>query len=109
MRKVILHYHIFKNAGKSIDSLLLNSLGNRLAKWDKDQADAIITNDEVVDFVSVNTTLAAISSHQFVSPIPTSDLVKFFPIVFIRHPIERAFSAYFGRLNLMDSKSQVKL
>src|SRR6185369_4368458 len=92
-RKLILHYHLFKNAGTSVDEMLEASLGDRWAQWDKDDPNARISPAEMEEFILGHPDLLAISSHQLVPPLPTKH-VDIFPIVFIRHPIDRAYSAY---------------
>jgi len=92
-RKLILHYHLFKNAGTSVDEMLEASLGDRWAQWDKDDPNARISPAEMEEFILGHPDLLAISSHQVVPPLPTKH-VDIFPIVFIRHPIDRAYSAY---------------
>ena len=92
-RKVILHYHVFKNAGTSIDEMLKSSLGERWAQWDKDDSGARISPSEMEEYILDHPDLLAVSSHQVVPPLPSKHL-DIYPIVFIRHPIDRAYSAY---------------
>jgi hypothetical protein len=93
MRKVILHYHLYKNAGSSIDSILQNSLGEQWANYDLNQKGVKIYPDGIKQFIDANPQLRAISSHQAVPPLPQGDF-KVFPIIFLRHPILRIRSAY---------------
>jgi len=92
-RKVILHYHVFKNAGTSVDEMLKSSLGARWAQWDKDDSGARISPLEMEEYILDHPDLVAVSSHQIVPPLPSKHL-DIYPIVFIRHPIDRAYSAY---------------
>lgn len=92
-RKVILHYHVFKNAGTSIDQMLKASLGERWAQWDKEDPGAKISPKEMEEYILDHPDLVAFSSHQVVPPLPSKHL-DIYPIVFIRHPIDRAYSAY---------------
>ncbi|OGA74823.1 MAG: hypothetical protein A3G81_16870 [Betaproteobacteria bacterium RIFCSPLOWO2_12_FULL_65_14] len=92
-RKVILHYHIFKNAGTSVDRMLKESLGERWASWDTDNPGGKISPAEMEAFILDRPDIAAVSSHQVVPPLPDRHL-DVFPIVFLRHPIDRAYSAY---------------
>jgi hypothetical protein len=90
-RKVILHYHIFKNAGTSVDRMLEEAYGERWLSFDKE--DQKISPAEMEEFIFDNPHAVAFSSHQVVPPLPSKRLVVY-PIVLIRHPIDRAYSAY---------------
>ena len=92
-RRVIIHYHIFKNAGTSVDRMLQESFGEAWASWDTDNRDGKISPSELEAFLLDRPQLAALSSHQIVPPLPSREL-DVFPIVFVRHPIDRAYSAY---------------
>lgn len=93
-RKIIVHYHLFKNAGSSIDSILKSSFGNLWLNWDKPEAKGVrILPNELSDFIGLNPHLKAISSHQALMPFPVGDF-QIFPIFFLRHPILRARSAW---------------
>lgn len=92
-RKVILHYHIFKNAGTSIDRMLRESYGGRWLYYDKPEGGAKISPAEMEAFILDHPDALAFSSHQVVPPLPSRHL-EVFPIVLLRHPIDRAYSAY---------------
>src|SRR5687767_12265527 len=92
-RRVIIHYHIFKNAGTSVDRMLQESFGEAWASWDTENRDGKISPSELEAFLLDRPHLAALSSHQIVPPLPSREL-DVFPIVFVRHPIDRAHSAY---------------
>ena len=92
-RRVIVHYHIFKNAGTSVDRMLKESFGDAWASWDTDNPGGKISPAELEAFLLEHPHLMAMSSHQIVPPLPDRKL-DVFPIVFLRHPIDRAYSAY---------------
>lgn len=92
-RKLLLHYHMFKNAGTSVDRLLRESYGEQWRNYDKDHPAALISSDEILSYIKANPQLKALSSHQIVPPVPTGD-VDILPIVFIRDPIQRIRSAW---------------
>ncbi|WP_346839860.1 sulfotransferase family 2 domain-containing protein [Microbulbifer sp. SAOS-129_SWC] len=93
MRKLILHYHLFKNAGSSIDEILKGSFGDSWTSFDKDTASAKILPAEMRAFIDENPQVRAVSSHQVMPPLPQGDF-EVFPIVFLRHPLDRVRSAY---------------
>jgi hypothetical protein len=90
---VIVHYHLFKNAGKSIDRALREELVDRWIPFDKPDPGAKISPAEMEEFILDHPYGAAFSSHQVVPPLPARQL-QVLPIVFLRHPIDRAYSAY---------------
>ena len=92
-RKVLLHYHVFKNAGTSVDRMLQDSLGDRWKQWDLEHPGAKISPQQMEEFILDQPDLVAVSSHQVVPPVPSRHL-DVYPIVFMRHPIDRAYSAY---------------
>ena len=92
-RKVILHYHIFKNAGTSIDRMLQASLGNRWANFDRTDSSAKISPEEMEAYILDHPDLLAVSSHHAVPPLPDRHL-HVYPIILLRHPVDRAYSAY---------------
>jgi hypothetical protein len=92
-RAVILHYHLFKNGGTSVDQILnrnfpghfttrefdgpLAERGAALRQWLIDEPEAV-----------------AFSSHTASLPLPRIDGLQVLPILFLRHPIDRIASAY---------------
>lgn len=94
MRKIILHHHIFKNAGVSIDYSLRASFGERWCPIEGELPWSTINKDEVVRFIKANPSCCAISSHQarIIRNDPSG--FKIFPIIFLRHPIDRVGSCY---------------
>lgn len=92
-RSIIVHYHLFKNAGTSVDQLLKMNFGEQWLAYDGDGANTIIPAEQLQQLVLDNPDKQAFSSHQIVPPLPTLDM-KVFPIVFVRDPIDRMRSAY---------------
>lgn len=87
---VLIHYHIFKNAGSSVDSSLRHSFGDRWGSFEGSHAHAIQSSSQLDQFIASNPHLSAISSHLARPPAPAGCL----PIVFVRHPLLRAYSVY---------------
>jgi hypothetical protein len=92
-RELILHYHLFKNAGTSIDELLRRNFGPR---WAIQEFSASRGENAaaVREFIGNNPDLQAISSHTALLPVPQLSGADIFPIIFIRHPVDRLRSAY---------------
>ncbi len=93
MRDVILHYHLFKNAGTSVDRMLRHSFGEQWQNFDKASPGEKISASEMQAFIESNPTLKAVSSHQIVPPLPAGDF-RLWPVVFLRDPIDRIKSAW---------------
>lgn len=94
VRNVIVHYHIFKNAGTSIDTCLDRSFSLHWDKYDVDEDWANISSIALYEQLLRYPHLRAISSHQARWPEPSFDDLQAHPIVFVRHPIDRVGSMY---------------
>lgn len=94
MRQVIVHYHIFKNAGSTFDSMLEKTFGKRWINHDKGQPAAHITSAELGAFLRSRPELLAVSSHHAVLPLPEVPGVEVVPALFLRHPLDRVRSVY---------------
>jgi len=94
MRLVILHYHIFKNAGSTIEDILDHSFGERFANVDTPAGEGLISNADLVRFFDARPGLRAFSSHQIRHPLPEAPGYLFFDICFLRDPIDRIRSIY---------------
>jgi hypothetical protein len=94
---VIVHCHIYKNAGSSIDRLLWESFGDGFAVLDPMPGYQTIGAGAVTRFLHDNPHVRAISSHRLHPPF---DMPWALPVVMLRHPVDRARSAYaFARGN----------
>lgn len=87
----LIHYHIFKNAGTSIDASLKRSFGTRWAAFEGSHAHDIQSGEQLAQFMTSNPGLLAISSHLARPPLPFAECL---PVVFLRHPLLRAYSVY---------------
>ncbi|NNE74630.1 MAG: sulfotransferase family 2 domain-containing protein [Acidimicrobiales bacterium] len=93
-RDVIVHLHLFKNAGTSVARSLEDHFGPRFLSYDKPEAGGRLTSAELNDLIEANPKVEAFTSHQLRPPIVSSTKIHYLPIIFIRHPIDRIRSAY---------------
>lgn len=92
-RRVIVHYHLFKNGGSSIERMLREGFGEAWTSFDREASGARICADELVELLSERPELRALSSHQLVPPVPAGD-IEILPVVFLRDPLARVRSAW---------------
>ena len=93
-RVVLLHYHIFKNAGTTIDFVLRRNFGKVLVHLHGNTFDSVISDAELFDFLSRHPDVVAVSSHHLRPPKPSSESTTFLDILVFRHPIDRLRSMY---------------
>lgn len=94
MNNIIIHYHIFKNAGSTIDWILERNFGELARKFDERDPEIALPGNTILDFLAKYPDSKSISSHQLRFPLPKTQNNRFLPVVFIRNPIDRAFSVY---------------
>jgi len=88
---VVIHYHIFKNAGSSIDRLLHESFGPCWTSFEGSHPTDIQSADALRKFLAERPGLCAVSSHLARPPLPSDNCV---PIILLRDPIDRARSVF---------------
>jgi hypothetical protein len=92
VRQVIVHYHIFKNAGTSIERLLQAAFGARWASLEGPTPTSLLRPSDLAAFLRDSPATLAVSSHLLRPPAPHD--LQVLPVVLIRHPIDRALSVY---------------
>ncbi|MDO9502247.1 hypothetical protein [Falsiroseomonas sp.] len=102
MRTLILHHHLFKNAGTSVDIALEQAYG---ARWRAvEGAGRDLTGADLAAVLAADPALLALSSHTFRPPFLVPGEVRILPIILLRHPLDRARSAYeFERKQVADT------
>ena len=93
-RFVVVHYHIFKNGGTTIEHVLEREFPRRLATLHGSDSDSVLDGEDLLEFLKQNPEIAAISSHHLRYPKPKSRGMVFFDCCFLRDPIERLYSSY---------------
>ena len=69
-RFVVVHYHFFKNAGSTIESILEREFGEDFATLHGLTPDTELDNDELSVFLSTHRDIKAVSSHHLRYPLP---------------------------------------
>lgn len=93
-REVIVHYHIFKNAGWSVEKALETALGGAVGSIHGPDPWSVITSGELTEYILSNLHVSAVTSHHLRPPLPQDDSLDIYPIIFLRHPVDRVGSAY---------------
>lgn len=92
-RPVIVHFHLFKNAGTSVDTILQHNFPTSWAEIEGPDGKKL-DPDDLADYIRANPHLNAVSSHTAVVSVPSYEDIEILPIFFVRHPIDRIRSAY---------------
>lgn len=93
-RFVLVNYHIFKNAGTTIEWILERNFGNALRVIDEPGERGVIPNSELLRMIRKEPHLQALSSHHFRLPAPKHERYRFLEICLVRHPLDRLQSIY---------------
>ena len=91
---MLLHYHIYKNAGSTIKDYLDLSFGEGFQRVDQEDPDGTVNEPDFLALLNANPHFQAISSHQFRYPMPAVRGFLFFDICFLRDPLHRVQSMY---------------
>ncbi|MGN2252458.1 hypothetical protein ACFWZ4_03720 [Frateuria sp. GZRe12] len=94
MRHIVVHYHLFKNAGTTLDAVLKQHFGEACGAIEGAHPWETLAPDDVAGYAVANPGVRAISSHQARLPLPEAQGVVFHPVVFLRHPIDRVGSVF---------------
>jgi len=96
MKTVILHYHLFKNAGTSLDAAFKENFSEDRGEWLTKEfpAQPAANRQQVKQWIIDNPSAICFSSHTALFPVPEIDGIKIIPVIFFRHPIDRIASAY---------------
>jgi len=105
MEVLIIHHHIFKNAGSTVDSILLEHFGKKGAVfYDKvvgPGAKHYLSGDEVEAVLRKNTSAVSFSSHQTHGQLFEFSNKQIIDLLLVRHPLLRLKSIHsFHKKNL---------
>ena len=94
MRYVLIHFHIFKNAGTTVEYILDRSFGEHWTRFDGPDRNCILATKDLLSFLKENPGILALSSHQLRYPKPVAEGYVFFDLLFLRDPVDRVYSIY---------------
>lgn len=92
-RNILLHCHLFKNAGSTLDWSLQRQFGDAFIDH-RDDEKMREGSSYLAPYLEEHNQLQALSSHHMPLPLPQSDDYNILPIIVVRHPIDRARSVY---------------
>jgi len=99
MRVVLFHFHLFKNAGTSIDKILEKNFGDKFTQKEFRFYPYEKNVEEVQNWIKNEKDKVAFSSHTArlfnFEDFEKREGIKVIPIIFVRHPIIRIHSAYY--------------
>jgi hypothetical protein len=104
MRFVIVHYHIFKNAGSTLERILEREFPGSFARLHGPLPEATLDEEDLAAFLKDHPNVKAVTSHHLRYPAPAIRNTVIFDCCFLRHPLERLDSlySYFRRIDSMD-------
>ena len=94
MRHILLHGHIFKNAGTTFDWSLERSFGEDFLDHRDDKVMRERGRSHLGGIIDERPSLRALSSHFLCFPFPDRVDLHYHPVFFLRHPVERFRSVY---------------
>jgi hypothetical protein len=107
VRYVLVHYHIFKNAGTTIEYTLDRAFGDKFRVIHGPDPDSVLTGADLARFLEANPGISAVSSHHLKFPVPEIPRTVLIDCCFLRDPLKRIWSMYhyFRRIDSVDELS----
>ena len=92
-RTVLVHYHIFKNAGTSFNHALEQAFGERFLEYDL-PGGHVINSEMLKMFILMHPAMVAVSGHHIAMPTPETEEIQVISSVLLRRPLSRIRSIY---------------
>jgi len=92
-RVVIIHNHLFKNAGSTVDWALKKNFGRGFVDH-RDDVSMRKGAEYLAPYINEHPYIHAVSSHHLKLPLPELEDTLLFHLMMFRHPIERVSSVY---------------
>ncbi|MEM9772997.1 MAG: sulfotransferase family 2 domain-containing protein [Chloroflexota bacterium] len=107
-KTILIHHHIFKNAGTSFNAALHEAFGDQFFEFDLPANDPVVKED-ILKFIEDNPSASAISSHHAVLGELQTESYQTISSILIRDPLGRIESIYnFQRKQTHDAPTAVK-
>lgn len=92
-RTVLVHHHIFKNAGTSFNYALKKAFGRNFHEYDLPNG-KVVTREALANYIEECPSVVAISGHHIALPPIQTDGLKTISSILIRDPLARIRSIY---------------
>ena len=87
-RTIILHYHLFKNAGTSLDQILKRNFGSRWVTREFPMA-GDDNSAQLAEWIRSEPEAVAFSTHTGIGPVPEVEGVDIVSVMLLRDPVAR--------------------
>ena len=94
MKNILLHVHIFKNAGSSFDDALSHFFKDAFVDHREDEALRKGKMSYLTEYFDKHPKIEAFSSHSIYFMPENTEKYSFHPVYFLRHPVDRIRSVY---------------
>lgn len=95
MTPTIVHMHIFKNAGTTLDAVFKPYFGDSFVSFDLEKPGARIGLQQLQSLLGERDDMRYLTSHQVGFPLPSLPDRPIFPIFMLRDPFERVPSSFY--------------
>ncbi len=92
-RTILIHHHIFKNAGTSLQYALKKHFGSKYYECELPQSQ-MVTKEDLEKFILENPQALAISGHHICLPTPQGKEYQTLSLILLRNPLARVESIY---------------
>ena len=93
-RHVMIHFHMFKNGGSTIETILEREFRGRYATVHGSHATSVLDGHDIAAFLGAHPNVGAVSSHHVRYPLPSIRGTVLFDWCFLRDPLDRLQSVY---------------
>ncbi len=93
-RRVIIHNHLFKNAGTTFDWSLSKNFGHAFCDHRDDEPMKRYGESFLIKYLEEHPGIKALSSHHIWFMLTQHLKIELIPVFILRHPIERILSVY---------------
>lgn len=106
MKNILLHVHIFKNAGSSFDDALSHFFKDAFVDHREDEALRKGKMSYLTEYFDKHPKIEAFSSHSIYFMPENTEKYSFHPVYFLRHPVDRIRSVYSFEKKQMPATTQ---